>query len=33
MFDSGGNYHPNPMNTNKDSLSLGLGFTAVKAMY
>ena len=33
MFDAGGQYKPNPMNTNKDSLSLGLGFTAVKATY
>jgi len=33
MFDSGGNYHPNSANTNKDSLSLGLGFSAVKATF
>jgi hypothetical protein len=33
MFDSAGNYHPNAANTNKDSLSLGLGFTAVKATF
>jgi hypothetical protein len=33
MFDASGNYHPNPANTMKDSLSLGLGFTAVKATY
>jgi hypothetical protein len=31
MFDAQGNYHPNPANTTRDSLSLGLGFTAVKA--
>jgi hypothetical protein len=33
MFDSAGNYHPNPANTTRDSLSLGLGFTAVKASF
>jgi len=33
MFDASGNYHPNKSNTNKDSLSLGLGFTAVKATF
>ena len=33
MFDSAGNYHPNPANTNQVSLSLGLGFTAVKATF
>jgi len=33
MFDANGNYHPNKANTNKDSLSLGLGFTAVKATF
>jgi len=33
MFDAGGNYKPNPANTTKDSLSLGLGFTAVKAAF
>jgi hypothetical protein len=33
MFDSAGNYHPNPDNTNKDSLSLGLGFTMVKGAF
>jgi hypothetical protein len=33
MFDAAGNYHPNPANTTKDSLSLGLGFTGVKATF
>jgi hypothetical protein len=33
MFDSAGNYKPNASNTNKDSLSLGLGFSAVKASF
>ena len=33
MFDSSGNYHPNPANTNKDSLALGIGFTAVPAQF
>jgi hypothetical protein len=33
MFDANGNYHPNPANTTRDSLSLGLGFTAVKATF
>lgn len=33
MFDSSGNYKPNSANTNKDSLSLGIGFTAVKASF
>jgi hypothetical protein len=33
MFDSSGAYHPNKANTMKDSLSLGLGFTAVKATF
>jgi hypothetical protein len=32
MFD-GSTYKPNSANTTKDSLSLGLGFTAVKATY
>jgi len=31
MFDSSGNYHPNPANTTKDSLSLAIAFTAVPA--
>ena len=35
MFDASGNYAPNPMPTatSKDSLSLGLKFTAVKASF
>jgi hypothetical protein len=34
MFAADGvTYHPNPANTMKDSLSLGLGFTAVKASF
>jgi hypothetical protein len=33
MFDSSGNYKPNKDNTMKDSLSLGLSFTAVKATF
>jgi hypothetical protein len=33
MFDSAGNYKPDPNNPNKDSLSLGLGFTMVKAKF
>jgi hypothetical protein len=32
IFDSSGNYKPNKMNTTKDSISLGLGFSAVGAM-
>jgi hypothetical protein len=34
MFsDDGTTYQPNPMNTHKDSLSLGIGFTAVAATF
>jgi hypothetical protein len=33
MFDAYGNYAPNPLNTNKDSLSVGIGFTAVGATF
>jgi hypothetical protein len=33
MFDAAGNYAPNPNNTMKDSLSIGLAFTAVKASF
>ena len=33
MFDAAGNYHPNPLNTKKDSLSVGVGFTAVPALF
>jgi hypothetical protein len=33
LFDSAGNYHPNPDNTMKDSLSIGVAFTAVPATF
>jgi hypothetical protein len=33
MFDAAGNYKPNKDNTTKDSLSLGLSFTAVGASF
>jgi hypothetical protein len=33
LFDAAGNYRPNPANTTKDSLSVGLGFTAVPATF
>jgi hypothetical protein len=33
MFDAGGNYHPNPDNNHKDSLSIGLHFTVVPATF
>ncbi|MGZ3425001.1 MAG: hypothetical protein ACXVCV_00060 [Polyangia bacterium] len=33
MFDDAGNYHPQPANTKKDSLSIGLAFTAVPATF
>jgi hypothetical protein len=33
MFDAAGNWKPNPDNTTKDALTLGLGFTAVKATF
>jgi hypothetical protein len=33
MFDASGNYKPNAANTMKDSLSLGLAFTAVQASF
>lgn len=33
LFDANGNYKPTPHGTMKDSLSLGLGFTAVKATF
>jgi len=33
LFDAAGNYHPNPANTTKDSLSVGIGFTAVGATF
>jgi hypothetical protein len=31
IYNSNGDYAPNPANTNKDSLSLGIAFTAVRA--
>jgi hypothetical protein len=33
LFDGSGKFAPNPDNTNKDSLSVGLGFTAVRATF
>jgi hypothetical protein len=33
LFDANGNYHPNPANTKKDCLSVGFGFTAVRATF
>jgi hypothetical protein len=33
IYDAMGNYAPNPANTNKDSLSVGIGFLAVKASF
>jgi hypothetical protein len=33
LFDASGNLSPNPANTTRDSLSVGLGFTAVKATF
>jgi hypothetical protein len=33
LFDSAGNYHPNPNNTMKDSLSIGVAFSAVPATF
>ena len=33
LFDAAGNYHPNKDNKTKDSLSIGVGFTAVKATW
>ncbi|MGZ3437916.1 MAG: hypothetical protein ACXVDD_00280 [Polyangia bacterium] len=33
MFDANGNYQPSPDNTHKDSLSIGLGFSAVPATF
>jgi hypothetical protein len=33
LFDASGNYAPNAMNTTKDSLSIGLAFTAVGAKF
>lgn len=33
MFDAAGNYRPNPANTQKDSLSVGIGISAVPANF
>ena len=33
IFDGSGNYAPSPGNAKKDSISLGIGFTAVKASF
>jgi hypothetical protein len=33
LFDAAGAYHPNPQNTHKDSLSVGVGITAVSARF
>jgi hypothetical protein len=33
LFDASGAYRPNPQNTNKDSFSVGVGFTAVFAKF
>ncbi len=33
MFDANGNYDPQPANTDKDCLSVGMGFTAVGATF
>jgi hypothetical protein len=33
LFDNMGVFKPNPMNAQKDSWSLGIGFTAVEATY
>ena len=33
MFDANGNYQPSPDNTHKDSVSIGLGFSAVPATF
>jgi hypothetical protein len=33
IYDANGNYAPNPANTQRDSLSVGLGFTAVQANF
>jgi hypothetical protein len=33
MFDANGNYQPSPDNTHKESLSIGLGFSAVPATF
>lgn len=33
IYDANGNYAPNPANTKKDSLSMGVAFTAVRASF
>jgi hypothetical protein len=33
LFDANGNWHPDPTNTKRDSLSVGFGFTAVRASF
>ena len=33
IFDANGNYAPNKQNTTPDSMSVGLGFTAVQASF
>jgi hypothetical protein len=33
MFDANGDYHPNPLNTKKDCLSVGIAFSAVGARF
>ena len=33
LFDTAGNYRPNPANTDKDSLSVGFAFIAVGAKF
>jgi hypothetical protein len=33
MYDASGNYAPNAAGTTKDSLSIGLGFTAINATF
>jgi hypothetical protein len=33
IYDANGNYAPNPLNTGKDSLSIGVGFSAVHATF
>ncbi|MES1175804.1 MAG: hypothetical protein ABUL62_15895 [Myxococcales bacterium] len=32
LFDAQGKYAPNPTSLTKDALSVGIGFTAVKAL-
>jgi hypothetical protein len=33
LFDANGNYAPSPNPTNKDSMSLGVAFTAILAQF